>query len=346
MAATDTPSTSPSTVPETVYVPPEDPSKPRTPSQLHARTWFGVLKRSVRGFSKDNCTDWAAALTYYGVLSLFPGAIVLVALVGLFGDGQRAVDTILGLLKDLGAGTAVEGLQGPIQQVVAQKSAASTLLGVGALAAVWTASGYVGAFSRATNVVYGVTEGRPFWKLRPIQLVITAVALVTVAVIVLGLLVSGPVAEAIGEVVGAGDVAVAIWQFGKWPVLLVIASLLLSVLYWVSPNVKQPRFRWFTIGGTLALVAWAAASVGFALYVTNFGSYNATYGSLGAVIVFLVWLYITNCAILLGAEINAELERGRELQAGYPAEDQLLLPPRNPAKEDEPVIVKGERPAR
>lgn len=327
-------------MPGETHVLPEDPRKPRKPSQLRGRTWLGVLKRSVVGFSKDNCTDWAAALTYYGVLSLFPGAIVLVALVGLFADGERAVDTILGLLKDLGAGSAVQGLQGPIEQVVAQKSAASTLLGVGALGALWTASGYVGAFSRATNAVYGVTEGRPFWKLRPIQLVITTVALMTMAVIVLGLLVSGPVAEAIGGIIGAGEVTVTIWQFGKWPVLLVIASLLLSVMYWVSPNVKQPRFRWFTLGGTLALLAWIAASIGFALYVTNFGSYNATYGSLGAVIVFLIWLYITNCAILLGAEINAELERGRELQAGLPAEDKLLLPPRDAADEDKPVVVK------
>jgi membrane protein len=314
------------------YVAPDHPSKPGTPSDLTKPTWFGVLKRSAKEFSDDNCTDWAAALTYYGVLSMFPAAIVLVALVGLVSDGQQTVDAILGLMRDIGAGAAVEPLQGPIQEVVTQRQVAGPALVFGLLGALWTASGYIGAFTRVSNAIYEVEEGRPFYKLRPLQVLVTLVALVMVAIVAAGLVVSGPVAEWIGGKIGLGASLVTVWDFGKWPVLLLIITVLISLLYWVAPNVQQPRFRWFTVGGALALLTWILASAAFGVYLANFSSYNKTYGSLGAIISFLVWLYISNCAILLGAEINAELERGRELQADLPAEETLLLPPRQEPK--------------
>lgn len=323
-------------------VDPDDPRKADAPTDLHSGTWFGVLKRSAKEFGDDQCTDWAAALTYYGVLALFPALLVVVALVGVVGDGEQAVDTLLGLVRELGAQSAVEGLEGPIREVVSS-GAAGTLLSFGVIGAVWSASGYVGAFMRASNAVYEVEEGRGFIRLTISRVLLTVVLLVLLSAIVVMLVVSGPVAEAIGSTLGIGESLVTVWQYGKWPVLLVLASLLVSILYWAAPNVRQPKFRWFTLGGLLALVIWALVSVAFGFYVANFGSYNATYGSLGAVIAFLVWVWVTNSALLFGAEINAEIERGRQLQAGQHAEEQLLLPPRAEKKDDEDSPSLKER---
>ncbi|MDQ1657727.1 MAG: rane protein [Cryptosporangiaceae bacterium] len=311
---------------------PDDPSKPSSPPKLTKRSWLGILKRSFKEFSDDNCTDWAAALTYYGIQALFPAVIVLVALVGLVSNGPKTVDTLLNVIKDLGAGSAVAALKGPITEVVNARKAAGFGLVFGLVGALWSASGYVGAFTRASNAIYEVEEGRPIWKLRPQQILVTLGALVAVALVAAGLVVSGPVAQWIGDRLGIGHTAVTVWNIGKWPVLILIVTILISTLYWFAPNVRQPRFRWFTVGGAVALLTWIAASAAFGFYVSNFSSYNKTYGSLGAIIAFLVWLYISNCAILLGAEINAEIERGRELQAGQPAEDSLLLPLRDDRK--------------
>ncbi|MCW2504351.1 MAG: YihY/virulence factor BrkB family protein [Actinomycetia bacterium] len=311
---------------------PDDPSKPSSPPKLTKRSWLGILKRSFKEFSDDNCTDWAAALTYYGIQALFPAVIVLVALVGLVSNGPKTVDTLLNVIKDLGAGSAVAALKGPITEVVNARKAAGFGLVFGLVGALWSASGYVGAFTRASNAIYEVEEGRPIWKLRPQQILVTLGALVAVAMVAAGLVVSGPVAQWIGDRLGIGHTAVTVWNIGKWPVLILIVTILISTLYWFAPNVRQPRFRWFTVGGAVALLTWIAASAAFGFYVSNFSSYNKTYGSLGAIIAFLVWLYISNCAILLGAEINAEMERGRELQAGQPAEDSLLLPLRDDRK--------------
>jgi membrane protein len=313
-------------------LPPDHPSKPDSPSDLKKPTWFGITKRSFSEFSDDNCTDWAAALTYYGVLALFPAITVLVSLVGLFADGKATVDALMATLEDMGAGAAVGVLEKPVSDLVNAKQAAGLGLILGLAGALWSASGYIGAFTRASNAIYEVEEGRPFYKLRPQQLGVTLGALILVAIIAGGLIVSGPVAEWIGERLGIGQAAVTVFQFGKWPVLLLIVTVLISTLYWFAPNVRQPKFRWFTVGGALALLVWIVSSAAFGFYVANFGSYNKTYGSLGAIVAFLVWLYISNCAILLGAEINAEMERGRELQAGQPAEENLLLPLRDETK--------------
>ncbi|MFI7078787.1 YihY/virulence factor BrkB family protein [Micromonospora sp. NPDC049903] len=301
--------------------------------QLHWSTWRGVLVRSVRNYLRDNCTDWAAALTYYGVLALFPSTVVVVALVGLVSDGERTVDTVLDLARDVGAGSVVanENFVGVVRGVVEQNSSAGVLLSFGLLGALWSASNFIASFTRASNTIYGVTEGRPVWKLRPIQIGLAALSLVLLAVVATGLIVSGPVADAVGDLVGAGGAARTAWSVVKWPVLAMIAMLLMSVLFWVAPNVRQPRFRWLTPGGAVALVAWALGSFGFGLYVANFGSYDTTYGSLGAVIAFLVWLYVSNSALLLGVQINAELQRGRVLQSGVSDAEEPVLPPRSPA---------------
>ncbi|MEU7921655.1 YihY/virulence factor BrkB family protein [Micromonospora zamorensis] len=310
---------------------------PRRMRQLSWRTWRGVLVRSVQNFVNDNCSDWAAALTYYGVLALFPSAIVIVALVGLVSSGEQTVDTIVELANQVGAGSVLsddeDGVVGVIRTVVLDQSNPKLLLSFGLLGALWSASGFIGAFTRASNAIYGVDEGRPVWKLRPLQIGLAAITLVLLAVVALGLIVSGPVTDAVGDLINAGGLARTVWSVAKWPVLAMIMMSLLSLLFWIAPNVRQPRFRWLTPGGAVALVSWAVASFGFGLYVTNFSSYDTTYGSLGAAIAFLVWLYLSNSALMLGVQINAEVQRGRQLQAGDQDPEEPVLPPRKPAED-------------
>jgi membrane protein len=311
---------------------PDDPHKPEGPSDLSKPAWKGILKRTLVEFKEDGCTDWAAALTYYGVLAIFPALIALTSLIGLIGDPKKTTDALLGIVGALGPSSAVDTFADPVRQVAQNQSAGLALI-VGLLAALWSASGYVGAFGRAANVIYEVEEGRPFYKLRPMQVLVTLVCVIMLALVALSLVVTGPVAQAVGDAVGAGGAAVTVWDIAKWPVMALVVSVIFSLLYYATPNVKQPKFRWFTLGGFLALVVWIAASAGFAFYVANFSSYNKTYGALAAVIVFLVWLWISNLALLLGAEFNAELERGRELQAGmHEAEDTIQLAPRSTKK--------------
>jgi membrane protein len=315
---------------------PEDPRKPDSPTDLTKPSAFYVLRKTGREFQHDQCTDLAAALTYYAVLSLFPAMLVMVSLLGVFGQGRRTTEAVLDVASDLAPASAVDTLRPTIQQLVESPSAGFALV-VGVLTALWSASGYVGAFGRAMNRVYEIDEGRPVWKLRPLQLALTLGGLVMAAAVAFMLAVSGPVARAVGEAIGLGDAALTIWNIARLPVILVLVIIAVAILYYATPNVKQPRFRWMSVGSALAILTWIVASVGFAIYVSNFGSYNKTYGALAGVIIFLLWLWITNLALLFGAELDAELERGRQLQAGMPAERKLQLPPK-----DTRVIEKTE----
>lgn len=307
---------------------PDDPRKPDSPADLTKPSLKYVLRQTIGEFSRDQCTDLAAALTYYAVLSLFPALVVVVSLLGVIGQGQRTSDTILGLIGDISPGEATETLRQPIQQLVEAPSAGFALI-AGLVGAVWSASGYIGAFGRAMNRIYEVDEGRPAIKLRLQQLLLTLAGLIVVSLVVLLLTLSGPVAEAIGGYLGAGQTALTVWNIARWPVLLVLVILGVAMLYHSSPNVEQPRFRWVSVGAAIAIIVWVIASLGFGVYVANFGSYNKTFGALAGVIVFLLWLWITNLALLFGAEVDAELERGRQLQAGISAEDELKLPLRD-----------------
>jgi membrane protein len=298
----------------------------RKPTDLSVRAWWGVLRRTARGFRSNNLTDWAAALTYYAILSIFPSLIVLVAILGLAGDS--ATQSVLDNLNELGPGPATDIVSGAIREISSAQGTAGVALAIGLAAALWSASGYVGAFSRASNVVYEVEEGRPFWKLRPLQLAMSLLLIVLVAVSAIAVVVTGPLAEQVGNLVGAGSTAVTVWDIAKWPAIVLIVITTLAVLYYGAPNVRQPGFRWITPGGVLGAALWILASAGFSLYVANFGSYNKTYGSLAGAIVFLIWLWISNLAVLLGAELNAELERGRELESGVTAEETLAVAPR------------------
>ena len=279
-------------------------------------------------FGADGCTDLAAALTYYAVLALFPALLALVSLLGVFGQGESTTQTLLDMVRDLGQSDVAEQLEGPITSMT-QSDRAGFALVAGIAGALWSASGYVGAFGRAMNRIYQVDEGRPFWRLRPVQLLITLAAILLAGIVLLGLVVSGPLAQAVGDSLGLGSTAVTVWDIAKWPVILLLVGVIVAVLYYATPNVKQPRFRWISVGAAIAILTWVLASVVFGFYVANFGSYNTTYGSLAGVIVFLLWLWITNLALLFGAEVDSELERSRQLQAGIEAEETLQLPPRD-----------------
>jgi membrane protein len=307
---------------------PDDPGKPDSPTDLTKRSVFYAIRKTVREFSKDQCTDLAAALTYYAVLSIFPALVVIVSLLGVFGQGERTTDAVLQIVGDLAPGSAADTLRAPIQQLVESPSAGFALI-AGIVGALWSASGYIGAFGRAMNRIYEIDEGRPVWKLRPLQLVLTLGALVAAAATAFMLAVSGPVAAAMGDIIGAGDVSLTVWNIARWPLILALVALAVAALYYATPNVQQPKFRWLSVGAGVAIVTWVVASVLFGLYVANFANYNKTYGALAGVIVFLLWLWITNLALLFGAELDAELERGRQLQAGIAAERELQLPPRD-----------------
>ncbi len=307
---------------------PEDPRKVQNPGRLPAASWKYVAKRALGKFSTDGCTDLAASLTYYGVLSLFPAILALVSILGLVGQAEQTTKVMMDLVGQLGGAKVVDTLKGPVEQL-AGSSAAGWTFALGLVTALWSASGYVGAFSRAMNRVYGTNEGRPVWKLRPALLLVTVGAVVIVAAIGLMLVVSGPLATALGNILHMGGAALTVWNTAKWPVVGLLAIVLIAVLYYFTPNVRQPKFRWISVGAAVALVAMIVASAGFGFYVANFSKYNKTYGSIAGVIVLLLWIWIINLMLLLGAEVDAELERGRQLQAGIKAEARLQLPPRD-----------------
>jgi membrane protein len=285
---------------------------------------LATVKRTVSEFSEDNMSDWAAALTYYSLLSFFPALIALVSIVGLVGDPASTTRTVTQIVTKLGPSSAADTFAGPIKSITSHRSAAGILLVVGLATALWSASSYVGAFMRAANVIYETPEGRPFWKLRPLQILVTLVMLLLLAAVALALVLTGPVVDAVAGPLGVGTTAVSIWNIAKWPVLLAVVVTMFAVLFYAAPNVKLAGFRWVTPGALLAIVVWLVASAAFAFYVANFGSYDKTYGALGGVVCLLVWFWITNVALLLGMELNSERERRRELADGVRGADREL----------------------
>jgi membrane protein len=326
--------------------PPDHEDKPQRPQQVKKASWKYILRKTIREFSDDNCTDLAAALTYYAVLSLFPGLLALVSILGLVGQAEQTTNAMMNMLGQVAPAQAMDVIQQPIQQLASSPGAGLAFV-IGLVGAIWSASGYVTAFGRAMNRIYEVEEGRPFWVLRPMMLLVTVVVLLLAVLTMLMLVVSGPVAEAIGSVVGLGEAAVTVWDIAKWPVVVIFAVVIVALLYYATPNVKQPKFRWMSLGALIALVVLALATVGFAFYVANFGNYNATYGAIGGVIVLLLWFWLANLALLFGAEFDAETERGRELQAGMAAEENIQLPVRDnrkiekKAEKEEEDIARG-----
>jgi membrane protein len=296
-------------------------------------TTAGTFKRMLKEVSEDNLTDWAATLTYYGVLSLFPALIALVSIVGLLFTPAQISGAVTQVLDQIAPGTAAKTFSPVIRQVAGSHATAGLGLVLGLAGALWTASGYVGAFTRAANVIWETPEGRPLWKLKPLQILITLIGVLFTALIAISVLISGPIVTAIAQPLGLGSAAVTAWRWGKWPVMVFIVAVMITVLYYMAPNVRQRGFRWVTPGAAFALLVWIVVSLAFGFYVANFGSYNKTYGTLAGVVVFLIWFWLTNLAVLMGAELNAERERTAELKAGIPrAEKEIQLDPRQEPK--------------
>ncbi|MEU0398572.1 YihY/virulence factor BrkB family protein [Streptomyces sp. NPDC006208] len=303
---------------------------PDKPTEMPKRAWGQVLRRTVDEFKDDELTDRAAALTYYGVLALFPALLVLVSLLGIAGRGTT--QKVLENIQQLAPGAARDVITNAVTQLQGSSGTGSLLAIVGLLVALWSASAYVAAFIRTSNAVYELPEGRPVWKVLPVRLGITVALMVMACVSALIVVLSGGIARRIGTALGIGDTAMTVWSIVKWPVLVVLVTLMIALLYWAAPNAKGRGFKWVTPGSFLAVVIWMAASGAFAVYVANFGSYNKTYGTLAGVIIFLIWLWITNLAILLGLEFDAELARERAIRGGHPATKEPYVEPRDTRK--------------
>lgn len=312
---------------------PDDARKPDSPTEVTKPSWQYIAKKTFREFTKDQCPDLAAALTYYSVLSIFPALLALVSLLGIFGQPEKTTGALLEIVQGFAPAETVEAVREPVEQLSSSSAAGLTLV-IGILTALWSASGYVGAFGRAMNRIYEVDEGRPFIKLRGTMLAVTIATVLIVVLLAAMLVLSGPVAESVGNALGLGGVVLTIWNIAKWPLIVLLVVAAIAILYYATPNVKQPKFRWMSLGSLIALVIFLLASLAFGFYVANFSSYNETYGTIGGVIISLLWLWILNMSLLLGAEFDAEMERGRQLQAGIEAEDTIQLPPRDTKQSD------------
>ncbi|KPI00114.1 ribonuclease BN [Actinobacteria bacterium OV450] len=303
---------------------------PDQPSDMPERSWKAVVRGTLKEFKDDELADRAAALTYYGVLALFPALLVLVSLLGI--AGESVSERVVGNLQKVTPGAAHDVISNAVRQLQGNAGVGSLLAVVALAAALWSASGYVAAFIRAANAVYDVPEGRPVWKVLPLRLGLTVTLLILAVVSALLVVFTGGLARQAGAALGIGDTALTVWSIAKWPVLVLLVTMMIALLYWAAPNARGRGFRWVTPGSFLALVIWMAASAGFAFYVANFGSYNKTYGTLAGVIIFLVWLWITNLAVLLGLEFDAEMVRQRAVAGGYPEDEEPYVEPRDTRK--------------
>jgi membrane protein len=296
---------------------------PAGPAALPVRSWIRTLGRTVRETKRDNLPDLAAGLTYYALLSIFPMLLAVLSILGLF--GESATRPLIDNLRELAPGPARDTVITAVENLQRSQGAAGVLFVIGLAGALWSASRYIAAFMRASNVIYEVDEGRPIWKKLPIRLALTVVLAIALVAATLAVVVTGDLASQAGDLLGLDDTAVTVWNWAKWPVAIVLVALLLALLYWAAPNVRHPGFRWLTPGAAFAIVVWVAGSLGFTIYLANFSSYNRTYGTLAGVIIFLVWLWLTNLGVLLGAQLNAELERGRQIEGGLPPDEEPFL---------------------
>jgi membrane protein len=305
--------------------------KPSSPMDVHRRSWKFVVKKVAREFVVDTCYDIAASLTFYALLALIPAVMAVVSLVSILGSKDEAVGVVLEVTEAVVSPEAAHMLSDAIDQL-AESSVAGVALVIGLLLTIWAGARYVAAFGRGMNRMYRVSEGRRLWTLKPLQILVTIVAMILVAAAIVLVTVSGSVARALGDALGLGEAVLIAWSILRWPVLVFVVILVVALLYYFAPNVKQPRFRWMSLGAAIALVVLVIASAGFGLYVTRFSDYDRVYGSLAGVIIFLLWVWIANMALLVGAEFDAEVERVRELQAGIPAEAQVQLPLRDASR--------------
>ena len=305
-------------------------TKPVVAARPRGTGWKEVVRRLLSQVRDDNISLLSAGVAFYSMLSIFPALIALISILGLI--GPSATQPLIDNLNAVAPGPAKQIFTSATQNIQSHQGAAGVVLIIGVALAVWSASGYVAAFMRAANAIYDIGEGRPIYKTLPVRVGTTIVLLLLLAISALAVVLTGGLAQQVGKLLGIGQTVVDVWDIAKWPVLLLVVSFMFSLLYWAAPNVKQPGVRWLTPGGLIAVLIWIAISLLFAFYVANFSSYNKTYGALAGVVVFLVWLWISNIAVLLGAEINAELERGRRIEAGHPAHKEPFVEPRDTTK--------------
>ncbi|MFE5628230.1 YihY/virulence factor BrkB family protein [Streptomyces sp. NPDC056543] len=303
---------------------------PDSPSEMPRRSWTAVVRGTLREFRDDELLDRAASLTYYGILSLFPALLVLVSFLGI--AGESAIGHVLDTVDKLAPGAARDVLGDAVRELRGNGGTGSLLAVVGLFLALWSASGYVAAFVRVANAVYDVPEGRPLWKILPLRMALTVSLMVLAGVSALIVIVTGELARHAGAALGIGDTVMTIWSVVKWPVLVFLVAIMMALLYWAAPNAKGRGFRWVSLGSFLALALWILASTGLAFYAAHFGSFDRIYGTLAGVIVFLMWLWITNLALLLGLEFDAEVARQRAIAGGHPEDEELYIEPRDTQK--------------
>lgn len=299
-----------------------------SPAQLSRDDWRVILTRTWHEFRINQVYDIAAALTYYAVLATFPAILATLALLGIFGSAEAVTNDVLRVIEELGGSSVIDPLREAIEQLLNASHAASAFI-VGLVGALWATSGFVGAFGRGLNRIYGVEEGRPFWRKRPVMIGISAILLVLATISGFAIVLTGPIAESAARVLGLDEGVVFWWDLGKLPVLAAIAIFVIALLYWAAPNVKRRNLRWFSVGAVAALLSWMIATVVFGSYALGFGSYERTYGVLGGAVAFLLWLWLSNLAMVFGAVLDTEVERARQLRAGIAAEDQVQLPLRD-----------------
>ena len=322
--------------------------EPSNPTQIEKRSWKYIVKRTGTSFFRDHCTDGAATLTYYTILAVFPALVAAFSLLGVIGQNDDAARAVMGIIDEAAPEDIASMVRGPIEQLAQARGAGIALIS-GLLVALWSASSYVRAFSRIMNRIYRIEEGRPFWKLRPLQLLVTLLAILSFAIAAFILVMSGEVLSAVGNAVGASEIVQTTWRIAKWPLLVFVVVFIIAMLYFSAPNVQQPKFRWISPGAIVAIVLIAVGTLGFGIYVTNFSNYDRTYGSLAGVVILLLWVWIANLGMLLGAEFDVELERARQLQGGIAAEEELQLSPRDSRrivkvkKKDRDLAAEGYR---
>ncbi|WP_431797300.1 YihY/virulence factor BrkB family protein [Microbacterium kunmingense] len=303
-------------------------AKPSWPTDLRPETWRYLLRRTFVEFIRDDGVDAAGSLTFFGVLAIFPAGLAIMAVIGIVGDSDDVRERLLSLLGQVAPGPVIDTADAVLANVTGSSGADVTLI-LSVAVALWSSSIYVTAFGRCVNRIYGVAEGRPYWKRKLLQLGLTVVLLTAVIVMIAIVMLSGPTLRFIGDLLGIREAALDVWDIVRWPVFAVALVAVIVILFRGTGNVRPPRFRWLALGALFAMLLMGAASIGFGFYAANFARYNETFGTFAGVTVFLIWLFLVNAALLLGVELNAEVERGRELQAGIPAEGGIQVPVRD-----------------
>ena len=288
--------------------------RPQRFRDLPRGAWPRIAKRTFDHYRSDGVSNLAAALTYRSVLSVFPGLIALVALLGVLGEYPSTFNAVLNIIGGFAPRSTVSTVAEPVRKIITtDKGSAGALLGAGLAGAMWGASGYVGTLSWASNVIWEARRGRSWYRQWPFNLVVTAFTLALLTLILTALVLTGPVATSVGDHFGIGSTTVTVWGVAKWPVIVAVVMMLVTVLYFIAPNVRPPGGRWLAPGATFAVFVWVVITLLFGVYIAHFGNYDKTYGSLATIITFLVWVWLTNIAMLLGIVLNSEIERERQL---------------------------------